>query len=114
MILTVALWASEVADIAPSIVAAGVKAAVDAEIASRYAFFSLIAQLFIPVTAAWIAYNQYQLIRAMNHVVHNTNSIKDELVAVALGKGLAEGNLQGRSEQTAEIAQRQKKEGGLQ
>ena len=102
MILTITLWASEIVIVDPATVAAGVRAAVDAEVASRYALFSLIAQLFIPIAAAWIAYNQFQLIRTMNHVVHNTNSIKDELVAQARIAGRSEGNLEGRAEQTAE------------
>jgi hypothetical protein len=105
------LWAAEKVD--PNLVAnIGQKAADDAEIAARYALYSLIVQSVVPIATAWIAFKQVQLNRTMSHVEHNTNSIKDELVAQALQLGKTEGNLEGRAEQTAERQREKVSKGG--
>ncbi len=94
----------------PSLVASiGIKAASDAEIAARYAFYSLIVQSVATVIGSIIATASTVYLR---HWAHNTNAIKDELVAATMRKGLAEGNLQGRTEQTAEGEQRNISKGG--
>ena len=104
------LWAADKID--PGLAAAiGNKAAEDASIAARYAFYSLVVQSVVPVAVAWIAFKQAALNTSMKHLEKNTNAIKDELVIAVKQGALAEGNLQGRIEQTAET-QRRKKERG--
>jgi len=108
-LFTTTVWAAGIIDpiIDPSLAAGiGLKAAADAEVAARYAFYSLVVQSMVPVAVAWLTYKQAILTRSMAHLEKNTNAIKDELVASKLAEGLAVGNLQGRAEQTAERADR--------
>jgi len=88
-LFTSLLWAAEKID--PNLAAnIGIKAAEDAEVAARYALYSLIVQSVVPIATAWIAFKQVQLTRSMKHVEHNTNSIKDELVTAAHKQGRAD------------------------
>jgi hypothetical protein len=108
-LFTTTVWAASLIDpiIDPALAAGiGLKAAADAEIAARYAFYSLLVQSLVPIAVAWLTYKQATLQRSMAHLEKNTNAIKDELVAAKLAEGLATGNLQGRAEQTAERANR--------
>ena len=110
-LFTSLLWAADKVD--PSLAAAiGQKAAEDASIAARYAFYSLVVQSVVPVAVAWIAFKQASLSSSMKHLEKNTNAIKDELVAAVRVGAFAEGNLQGRTEQTAERQQARVSKGG--
>ena len=72
--------------------------------AELYQLLTITVQSITAVVIAYIALKQASLTRTMDKLEKNTNSMKDALVASTKAGALAEGNLQGRLEQTAERA----------
>jgi len=67
-----------------------------------YTLLGVVMQGVVTMVIAYIAFKQASLTKVIEKLEINTNSMKDQLVAVTRVAGLAEGNLQGRVEQTAE------------
>jgi len=93
---SVAILAAAVADAAQD---AATRAAI-------ISMFSLTIQTVGAVAIAWIAYKQAQLTKNMKLLETNTNSIKDELVAVTKTAGILQGKVEGREELRSEQAAR--------
>lgn len=67
-----------------------------------YELIGVAVQGFITIVIAYIAFKQATMGKVMKDLELNTNSMKDQLVAITKTSSMAEGNLQGRAEQTAE------------